>query len=137
MRQRIEKERTPPGKDALAIKTGTGGLMDAEFAAQAICLANGKLEPNTWRALEWARSLESLPAKWLDQLTIHYRELRRIEAVLRRWSFAGEVLLPEDPAPFYRVAVRCGYSNPEEFSKAVAETRRKIRQAYEKLMAAI
>src|SRR5207244_3210996 len=31
MRERIEQERTPAGKDALAIKTGAGGLMDAEF----------------------------------------------------------------------------------------------------------
>src|SRR5207302_9237974 len=31
MRMRIETERTPRGKDALAIKTGCGGLMDAEF----------------------------------------------------------------------------------------------------------
>ena len=36
MRQRIEKERTPPGKEALAIKTGRGGLMDVEFIAQTL-----------------------------------------------------------------------------------------------------
>ena len=41
MRMRIEKERTPPGQDDLAIKTGKGGLMDAEFIAQALCLENG------------------------------------------------------------------------------------------------
>ena len=38
MRERIANERTPPGKDRLAIKTGAGGLMDAEFLAQAFCL---------------------------------------------------------------------------------------------------
>ena len=36
MRLRIEKERTPRGQDELAIKTGKGGLMDAEFIAQAL-----------------------------------------------------------------------------------------------------
>src|SRR4029077_8238492 len=41
MRLRIEKERTPAGKGDLAIKTGKGGLMDAEFVAQALCLENG------------------------------------------------------------------------------------------------
>ncbi len=45
MRERIEKERTPGGKDALAIKTGAGGLVDAEFLAQTFCLANGWQEP--------------------------------------------------------------------------------------------
>src|SRR6185436_13098259 len=56
MRQRIEKERTPMGQDALAIKTGSGGLMDAEFIAQAFCLDQGLHEPNTLRALEQARN---------------------------------------------------------------------------------
>src|SRR5262245_32530509 len=41
MRSRIEKERTPLGKEQLAIKTGAGGLIDAEFSAQILCLANG------------------------------------------------------------------------------------------------
>ncbi|MGH7994472.1 MAG: hypothetical protein ACREDQ_13200, partial [Limisphaerales bacterium] len=47
MRLRIEKERTPRGQDDLAIKTGQGGLMDAEFIAQTLCLENGWHEPNT------------------------------------------------------------------------------------------
>ena len=41
MRMRIEKERTPRGQDELAIKTGRGGFMDAEFIAQALCLESG------------------------------------------------------------------------------------------------
>ena len=40
------------GQDDLAIKTGKGGLMDAEFIAQALCLENGWQEANTLRALE-------------------------------------------------------------------------------------
>ena len=55
MRLRIEKERTPRGQDDLAIKTGKGGLMDAEFIAQTLCLENGWHEPNTLRALECGR----------------------------------------------------------------------------------
>src|SRR5205807_656254 len=38
MRMRIEKERTPAGQEALAIKTGAGGLIDAEFVAQVLAL---------------------------------------------------------------------------------------------------
>ena len=52
MRLRIEKERTPRGQNDLAIKTGKGGLMDAEFIAQTLCLENGWQEANTLRALE-------------------------------------------------------------------------------------
>ncbi|PYJ03104.1 MAG: hypothetical protein DME25_13425, partial [Verrucomicrobia bacterium] len=47
MRARIQKERTPPGQDELAFKTGVGGLIDAEFIAQATCLEQGWQEANT------------------------------------------------------------------------------------------
>ncbi len=110
MRMRIEKERTPAGKDDLAIKTGKGGLMDAEFIAQALCLENGWQEANTLRALERARDAGVLPDA--DKLIENYRQLRRLEGILRRWSYEGETVLPDDPAPYYRVSVRCGFATP-------------------------
>lgn len=136
MRSRIEKERTPPGKEALAIKTGAGGLIDAEFIAQVLCLAHGWHEPNTLRALERGRETGALAGSDATLLIENYRQLRRIEGILRRWSFEGETSLPDDPAPLYRVAVRCGFDNAEDFLKAVAECRKAIRQIYRKVMAA-
>jgi glutamate-ammonia-ligase adenylyltransferase len=128
MRLRIEKERTPRGKEELAIKTGAGGLMDAEFIAQALCLENGWQEPNTLRALERGRQASALPeaAKLIDC----YRQLRRVEGILRRWSYEGESVLPDDPAPYYRVAVRCGFASAEVFRDALARWRHQIRVAY-------
>ncbi|MDB6020914.1 MAG: putative Glutamate-ammonia-ligase adenylyltransferase, partial [Pedosphaera sp.] len=114
MRQRIEKERTPPGKDALAIKTGAGGLMDAEFLAQVFCLERGWQEANTLRALVRARDEGVLRRKDANELTENCRQLRRVEGILRRWSFEGETVLPDDPAPFDRVAVRCGFGTSED-----------------------
>jgi glutamate-ammonia-ligase adenylyltransferase len=131
MRLRIEKERTPPGKDDLAIKTGKGGLMDAEFIAQALCLENGWHEPNTLRALERGRENEFLPEA--GKLIENYRQLRRVEAILRRWSDEGETVLPDDVPAFYRVSVRCGFDSPEEFQAALAKWRRAIRDIYRKV----
>ena len=128
MRLRIEKERTPAGKDDLAIKTGRGGLMDAEFIAQALCLAQGWQEANTLRALERARQAGALAEP--DKLIDNYRRLQRLEGILRRWSFEGEVVLPDDPAPYYRVAVRCGFATPEQFRAALAGWRQAIREVY-------
>lgn len=128
MRMRIEKERTPAGKDDLAIKTGSGGLVDAEFVAQALCLEHGWHEPNTMRALERARAEGILPGA--AQLIKGYTEIRRVEAILRRWSYEGETLLPEDPAPFYRVSVRCGFDSPEAFRKSIAANRSLVREGY-------
>ena len=131
MRMRVEKERTPRGQDDLAIKTGKGGLMDAEFIAQVLCLENGWQEANTLRALERGRDTGVLPGA--DKLLEAYRHLRRIEGILRRWSYEGEVVLPDDPAPYYRVSVRCGFLKPEEFKRALAKWRRAIREVYQKV----
>jgi glutamate-ammonia-ligase adenylyltransferase len=128
MRMRIEKERTPAGKDDLAIKTGKGGLMDAEFLAQTMCLENGWQEANTLRALERGRQAGALPEA--EKLIDNYRQLRRVEGILRRWSYEGETVLPDDPAPYYRVSVRCGFAMPQAFREALAQWRKAIREVY-------
>jgi len=133
MRERIEKERTPSGQSALAIKTGAGGLIDAEFIAQTLCLEHGWPEPNTLRALEKAHSARALPERDARKLIDNFRQLRRIESILRRWSFEGEAVLPAEPEPFYRVSVRCGFKTPEEFRDAVASYRKAIREVYYKV----
>lgn len=126
MRHRIETERTPRDQEHLAIKTGAGGLIDAEFMAQVFCLEHGWSEPNTLRGLERGSKDETLLK--------NYRALRRVEGILRRWSFAGETLLPDQNAPLYRVAVRCGWRNAAEFMKAIGGYRRAIRAAYDKVL---
>lgn len=131
MRLRIEKERTPAGKDDLAIKTGKGGLMDAEFIAQTLCMENGWHEPNTLRALARARGSKILPDA--ENLVNNYRNLRLVEAILRRWSDEGETVLPDDAPAFYRVSVRCGFDSPEKFRSALAKWRRAIRKVYRKV----
>jgi glutamate-ammonia-ligase adenylyltransferase len=136
MRARIEKERTPPGQDALAFKTGGGGVMDAEFIAQAMCLEHGWREPNTLVALQRIRGDKVFPAADADKLLDNYRQLRRLESILRRWSFEGEAVLPADPAPYYRVSVRCGFDSPEAFRDALARWRKAIREVYLKVFPA-
>ena len=69
-----------------------------------------------------------LPAA--EMLIENYRKLREVEGILRRWSYEGETVLPDDPAPFYRVAVRCGFKDAETFQKAVQQARAAIREEY-------
>jgi glutamate-ammonia-ligase adenylyltransferase len=135
MRSRIEKERTPRGQERLAIKTGAGGLIDAEFIAQSLSMSNGWQEPNTLKALHLVREGKTLSTADADDLIENYRQLRRIEGVLRRWSFEGEAVLPDEPAPLYRVAVRCGYPDADTFMSAVGAWRAGIRRAFVKALA--
>ena len=65
-----------------------------------------------------------------DKLIGNYRHLRRLEGILRRWSYEGETVLPDDSAPYYRVSVRCGFVTPEAFREALADWRRAIREVY-------
>jgi glutamate-ammonia-ligase adenylyltransferase len=132
MRMRIEKERTPGGKDALAIKTGYGGLMDAEFVAQVLALQHGWREPNTLAAIERAVREKAIDSRSGEILARNYRMLIQIERILRRWSYQAESLLPEDPPAYYRVAVRCGFRDPEQFREAVRTCRSEIRAEYSK-----
>jgi glutamate-ammonia-ligase adenylyltransferase len=128
MRLRIEKERTPAGQDDLAIKTGAGGLMDAEFIAQALCLEHGWAEPNTLRALERGGQTGALARP--DMFLEAYRHLRRVEGILRRWSYEGETVLPVEPAPYLRVAIRCGFPNATAFRDALRSWRSSVREGY-------
>jgi glutamate-ammonia-ligase adenylyltransferase len=130
MRMRIEKERTPAGKEQLAIKTGRGGLMDVEFIAQALCLEHGWHEPNTLEALRRAGAERKIPAESATCLSENYRKLMQVERILRRWSFEPESVLPSEPEPFYRVAARCGFPDPAAFESAVNQYRMRIRKEY-------
>ncbi len=133
MRMRIEKERTPAGRDKLAIKTGRGGLMDVEFVAQAVCLEHGWHEPNTLAAITRAGEEQVLARESSRILADNYRKLMQVERILRRWSFEPESTLPVESEPYYRVAVRCGYKNATDFEAAVRTQREAIRAEYLKV----
>jgi glutamine synthetase adenylyltransferase len=108
--------------------------MDAEFIAQTMCLEQGWQEPNTLQALQRVRDEGALPRDDAEPLIENYRQLRRVESILRRWSFEGEVVLPDDDAAFYRVSVRCGFATPGAFREAVAAWRKAIREVYRKVL---
>ena len=86
-------------------------------------------------ALQRIRGDKILPTADADKLLDNYRQLRRLESILRRWSFEGEAVLPVEPAPFYRVSVRCGFESPEAFRTALASWRKAIREIYLKVFA--
>jgi glutamate-ammonia-ligase adenylyltransferase len=93
-----------------------------------LCLENGWQEANTLKALQRAQVAGKLPKA--KDLIEDYQFLRRVEGILRRWSYEGETVLPEDKAAFTRVSIRCGFESPEAFQKALAASRKGIREAY-------
>jgi len=110
-----------------------GRRLDSAAGELLAQVERGWREPNTLRALQLAQEQQALTASDADELIENYRELRRLEGILRRWSFEGEAVLPTAPAAFYRVSVRCGFETPEAFRLAVAKWRNRIREVYEKV----
>ena len=129
-KRQTEAERTPSGLEDLAIKTGAGGLMDAEFIAQTLCLAEGWHEPNTARALTRAGQSRLITKKDAGALVNNYSSLQRLELTLRRWSYEGETVLPEDKEAQYRVAVRCGLPSAGKLLSGIAKCQKSIRAVY-------
>ena len=102
--------------------------MDVEFIAQTLCLEHGWQEANTLRALQRAQAAGALAGT--DEFFDNYRRLRRVEGILRRWSYEGETVLPDDAAAYYRVAIRCGFGTAEAFRESVARWRKGIHERY-------
>jgi len=106
-------------------RPGRGGLMDAEFVAQVMCLENGWRAEHVARTGTWPNRPGSPGSGEVDrQLSACWR---RVEGILRRWSSKGKPCCPPIP-PYYRVSVRCGFASPEECpggleSMAQADTR--------------
>jgi len=96
--------------------------MDVEFIAQIPAWTMAGRSPNTLHALE--RGRRGRPYCRRGQA---HRELPRSfgasKASLRRWSYEVKPCWPDDPAPYYRVSVRCGFATPEAFRAALVDWR--------------
>jgi len=132
MRERIATERVPKGEEERAYKTGRGGLMDVEFAAQAWQMRQGLVETETAGVLkkmfkgepEAARALQTGLAFWSSA-----------EWWLRLDEGRGGSLLPKPGADRDWLAKRCGEADAASFLRKAAEISRETRKAYEEVLA--
>ncbi len=131
MRIRIERERTPAALAAYSLKTGPGGLIDAEFLAQTWCLEHGWHEPNTEKALLRGKDEKVLPPDHISRLLTGYYRLQNVERILRRWSYQSESELPKDEAPLERVSWRCGFERSAQFLKSFASWKEDLRSVFD------
>ena len=82
-------------RDALDFKTGTGGMIEAEFLVQALQMRAGIWKPNLDGALaELARHGAAGADTKRASLKTAYDFLRRCESVLRRWENKSVSTLP-------------------------------------------
>jgi len=131
MLERIRRERGS-GSDFLDLKTGCGGIIEAEFLIQALQMRESIWEPN------WDRAVSELCGRGLfndaeaKQLKQSYQLLRRCESALRRYENKAVSSLPTDPDEQRKLAIRLGYHSFENFRSGYVDARDTVDALYER-----
>jgi len=130
MRERIATERVPKGEDERAYKTGRGGLIDVEFAAQAWQMRQGLVETETAGVLKKMIQTEPKVAKDLQQGLAFWSSA---EWWLRLEEGRGGSLLPPAGPDRDWLARKCGESDATAFMRKAGEISRQTRRAYDEV----
>ncbi|HEV2840210.1 MAG TPA: bifunctional [glutamate--ammonia ligase]-adenylyl-L-tyrosine phosphorylase/[glutamate--ammonia-ligase] adenylyltransferase [Chthoniobacterales bacterium] len=125
MLQRIRQERGSAA-DLLDFKTGTGGVIEAEFLVQALQMRAGIWNPHTMGALDELTAKGLLSKDEAALLKESYLHLRLIESVLRRWENKGVSTLPADETGQRKLAKRVGADSLDSFARRYREARESI-----------
>jgi len=131
MLERIRRERGS-GSDFADLKTGRGGIIEAEFLIQAL-----QMRENIWEQ-SWNRSVDrlhehgQLDDSEIAKLKNAYALLRRCEAVLRRYDNKSVSVFPSDPNEQRKLAVRLGYEESDAFRQGYIDARESIHALYDR-----
>jgi len=135
MLERIRRERGS-GSDFLDLKTGTGGMIEAEFLVQALQMRSGIWEPNWQRALIGLREIKMVSDRDASNATQSYEVLRRAERALRRFENKNVSTLPSAPEEQEKLAKRLGYKDVDLFAKQYRAARETIHALYNRYLKA-
>jgi glutamate-ammonia-ligase adenylyltransferase len=142
MRERMEAEISQESSRGKNPKTGRGGLVDVEFAAQFLQLAHGHEHPEirsgtTPVALRLLRQAGLLREAELEALAEGYDFLRRVELRLRIVHDFAIDHLPEQGPQLRQLARRLGYGGPDPGGRFLGEYARitaAVRQAFDEVV---
>jgi glutamate-ammonia-ligase adenylyltransferase len=138
----MEAEISQESSRGLNPKTGHGGLVDVEFAAQFLQLVHGREHPeirtgSTPEALARLHAAGLLALDAYHALSGGYRFIRRVELRLRIvHDYNVDHLPPPGPA-LDQLARRLGYGGPEAAARFLAEYDRvtaAVRRAFEEVV---
>lgn len=143
MRERMEAEVGREASRGKNPKTGHGGLVDVEFAAQFLQLAHGHEHPtvrtgSTPEALRRLRAAGLLAEAPFEALAEGYDFLRRVELRLRIVHDFPIDHLPEEGPALRQLARRLGYAGPDPGGRFLADYARvtaAVRRAFDAVVA--
>ena len=131
MLERIRRERGSRS-DFLDLKTGSGGIIEAEFLVQALQMRENIWEPNWERAVDRLHESGCLTDLDAADLKNAYGFLRRCESVLRRYENKTVSALPSDSSEQRKLAIRLGHYGFEAFRETYVAARDTIHAVYER-----
>src|SRR6267143_6973398 len=130
MLERIRRDRGS-GSDFLDLKTGRGGIIEAEFLVQALQMRENIWEQNFERAIDRLHRHGHMTDSEVAKLKNAYGLLRRYELVLRRFDNRSVSTLPDDPVEQRKFAVRLGYNEFDALRHDYINARDAIHALYE------
>jgi glutamine synthetase adenylyltransferase len=128
---RIRRERGS-GSDFLDLKTGVGGIIEAEFLVQALQMRANIWEQNWGLSVDTLHRTGHLDNSAVAKLKNSYAFLRRCELVLRRYDNRGVSTLPSDPDEQRKFATRLGHRDFDAFRGDYLEARQAIHTLYQR-----
>ncbi|MBN2719757.1 MAG: bifunctional [glutamate--ammonia ligase]-adenylyl-L-tyrosine phosphorylase/[glutamate--ammonia-ligase] adenylyltransferase, partial [Proteobacteria bacterium] len=147
VRARMEEEIAEEGKKPfLDIKAGRGGLVDIEFAVQALQLVHGRQHPglrtpSTLKALEFLAETGLVEEKKYNTARRAYLFDRRSENRSQIYQGRSESRIPTEPKEAIPFARRSGFPGGEDgarrFLEEIVSTRDRIREVFDHLMGAL
>ncbi len=129
MLERIRRERGT-GSDFLDLKTGRGGIIEAEFLVQALQMREDIWEQNWERALNLLQERGATSQSDAAKLQSAYLLLRRCELALRRYENRSVSTLPSQSAEQRKLAIRLGYQQLDAFHRDYVHARETIHALY-------
>ncbi len=130
MLERIRRERSS-GSDFLDLKTGTGGIIEAEFLVQALQMKANIWAPNWYRAIDALRKCGILSSTEISDAKRSHDFLRRCESVLRRWENKPVSTLPGAEHEQRKLAIRFGSRDFDAFRQGYVDARETIHALYQ------
>jgi glutamate-ammonia-ligase adenylyltransferase len=133
MLQRIRRDRGT-ASDEIDFKTGTGGMIEAEFLVQALQMRAGIWNPKMTGALQQLAADGIMNTADADTISKHYEYLRSIESILRRREDKTVSNLPADKTEQEKLAIRAGAKTLDAFAQEYREARENIHTIYSRYL---
>ena len=130
MLERIQKERSS-APEFLDFKTGTGGIIEAEFLVQALQMRFGVWETNYGNALSILERRQFMTGRDANLARQSYGFLRKTETCLRRFENKNVSTLPANENEQAKLAKRLGYDDFTHFVHDYENARKAVHSLYE------